>query len=230
VQPEGSPHTRNCSPSHRPRALGTRQILLGSLDPGAASRLAMSDFVLAVTGLGTKLCPAATVQESFERVVSGAAHPSTARRSAHNARDCYCLCNTQQRARTWGLSTQAGVWLRRRVQSVARPAPAAGGQVHLPAAAAAAARARPRGLGHPAHGRGGHAGAAAAQADRAMGDLLGAAGLVAACARLQRRAGQRQPLGLGRAAWRDARAQGEFEGRRVANSWREAWGGCLVCG
>ncbi|KAG2451344.1 hypothetical protein HYH02_003948 [Chlamydomonas schloesseri] len=45
------------------------KILLGSLDPGAASRLAMSDFVLAVTGLGTKLCPAPTVQESFETVV-----------------------------------------------------------------------------------------------------------------------------------------------------------------
>ncbi|KAG2445692.1 hypothetical protein HXX76_000300 [Chlamydomonas incerta] len=46
------------------------KILLGSLDPGAASRLAMSDFVLAVTGLGTKLCPSPTVQESFETVVT----------------------------------------------------------------------------------------------------------------------------------------------------------------
>ncbi|GIL47509.1 hypothetical protein Vafri_4310 [Volvox africanus] len=46
------------------------KILLGSLDPGAASRLALSDFLLAVTGLGTKLCPAVTVQESFDSVVS----------------------------------------------------------------------------------------------------------------------------------------------------------------
>ncbi|GLC44073.1 hypothetical protein PLESTB_000932300 [Pleodorina starrii] len=46
------------------------KILLGSLDPGAASRLALSDFLLAVTGLGTKLCPAVTVQESFDQVVS----------------------------------------------------------------------------------------------------------------------------------------------------------------
>lgn len=45
------------------------QILLGSLDPGAASRLALSDFLLAVTGLGTKLCPAVTVQESFDTAV-----------------------------------------------------------------------------------------------------------------------------------------------------------------
>ncbi|GFR43587.1 hypothetical protein Agub_g4684 [Astrephomene gubernaculifera] len=46
------------------------KILLGSLDPGAASRLALSDFILAVTGLGTKLCPSSSVQASFDQVVN----------------------------------------------------------------------------------------------------------------------------------------------------------------
>ncbi len=73
------------------------QILLGSLDPGAASRLAMSDFVLAVTGLGTRLCPAPTVQEAFEAVVGRAWGRAGLITRCHRAEEGQPTRNAQRR-------------------------------------------------------------------------------------------------------------------------------------